>query len=381
MNSTEVATRDPLQDLVSQVNAKGFSQQIAAALPGNVSPQRFVRVTTTALRENPDLVNVDRASLFSAIVRCAQDGLLPDSREAALVTFKDKKKGQVAVYMPMIGGFRKIAAEFGWSLQTRVVYENDTFEVTLGAHEGLQHIPTRPGLERGAMVCAYAVATHKDGRKEIEVVHAEDVEKARKVSRASGYGPWVEWPERMWEKTAGRRLFAKLPLDSAERARAVSVIQADELKPGDAAAILYGPDKVSLREDGTSTAEEATDNPEAHEDPPASSSEAEVGTSAAEPVSEEPIEDGEFTVPASVDQTDPDIMAANTAAAFPLPVGKHKGLTLGEVVDNVEDGVGYLRYLLRQWKTEPLKGHAWAYARVYAPDVYEEVLAQEADSE
>src|SRR5207237_7307297 len=132
----------------------------------------------------------------------------------ALVMF-----GQKAVYMPMIGGFRKIAAEHGWKLRTAVVYANDRFDFELGMEPKLVHVPVRPGKERGEKIAAYAVGTHREHGTEIEVMYADDVEKVRQVSRSKDSGPWRDWPERMWEKTAGRRLFAKLPLGERDQER------------------------------------------------------------------------------------------------------------------------------------------------------------------
>lgn len=234
---SEIAQRTPSQELVARVRGDEFRQQVSLALPENVHPDRFVRVMATALLDNPELATkADHASIFQAGLKAAADGLLPDGREAAFVLFKDK-----AAYIPMIGGYRKIAAEHGWSIRTRVVYQGDRFEYELGLDQALVHHPTGAG-SRGPLVAAYAIGAHRDGRRELEVLTAEDVAKARAVSRAAQRGPWVEWEERMWEKTAGRRLFAKLPLADSDRVG--RVLQADalaEMLGGRAAGdVLYG---------------------------------------------------------------------------------------------------------------------------------------------
>jgi len=234
----EVAVRTPQQELVSRVRTPEFREQIRLALPSNVTPDRFVRATATAMMQNPDLANAEIDSVFQSLLKCAQDGLLPDGREAALVIF-NTKDGKKAQYLSMIGGLRKIAAEYGWAIRTQVVYENEVFEYEPGLEPKLTHRPVRPGHERGARIAAYAVGAHKDGRREVEVLTAADIEKVRGVSRAKDSGPWKDWPERMWEKTAGRRLFAKLPLGERETERVARVIDAS-YEPADAAAALYG---------------------------------------------------------------------------------------------------------------------------------------------
>ncbi|MBX4421155.1 recombinase RecT, partial [Mycobacterium tuberculosis] len=74
----------------------------------HVPVEKFTRVAMTAIQNNPDLQNADRRSLFGAIVRLAQDGLLPDGREAAIVLF-----GKQAQAMPMIAGVLKKIRQSG----------------------------------------------------------------------------------------------------------------------------------------------------------------------------------------------------------------------------------------------------------------------------
>src|SRR3546814_20222483 len=70
--------------------------QIKMALPAHIPVEKFHRVAVTAISSNPDLLNVDRTSLFGALMKAAQDGLLPDGRDGAIVPFKgkaDRKSG------------------------------------------------------------------------------------------------------------------------------------------------------------------------------------------------------------------------------------------------------------------------------------------------
>ena len=239
----EVVVRSAAQQVVAQVRSEDFMQQVAMALPGDVPPERFVRATVTALLANPEIANADRGSLFTALLKSAQDGLLPDGREAALVTFNNKKKGIVeAQYLPMIGGYRKIAGEQGWTIRTQVVYANDEFTVEMGMEPNIVHRPVSPGVERGPAIAAYAVGAHGDGRREVEVMTAVDIAKIKATSRAAAFGPWKDWEDRMWEKTVGRRLFKKLPLGDAERVARVVAASASQLEPAEAVAALYGPE-------------------------------------------------------------------------------------------------------------------------------------------
>lgn len=213
MAGQELETRQkptPLQELVASLRQPAFREEVKAALPGNVTPQRFVRIAITAVQQNPELVTAERNSVFRSLLACAADGLLPDAREAALVIFtvKGEKKAQ---YMPMIGGIRKVAGKSGWTISADVVYDGDEFDYWLGENPGLTHKPPKLGTPRGEVIGAYAVA-NGHGQKLFEVMARDEIERVRSVSRAKNAGPWVDWFEEMCKKTVGRRLFKKLPL-------------------------------------------------------------------------------------------------------------------------------------------------------------------------
>jgi recombination protein RecT len=138
---TDLVERTPVQEVVARVRSDQFKQQVALALPSSVRPERFQRAVVTAILQNPEVV-VDPDSLFNSAIQCAQDGLIPDGREAAFVVFKVKGEKKVQ-YMPMIGGLRKIAAEHDLTVEAYVVYENDTFEWELGFSPTVTHKPPK----------------------------------------------------------------------------------------------------------------------------------------------------------------------------------------------------------------------------------------------
>jgi recombination protein RecT len=189
--------------------------EFKVALPDHITPERFQRVTMTAIQRNPDLIVADRKTLFEACMMAAQDGLLPDGREAALVIFNTKRGDgwvKAVQYMPMVAGIRKKVYQSGEikGLVARIAYQNDQFDVRYGDSERIDHTPNL--FDRGEMIAAYAVATYRDGSKEFEVMTIDDIEKVRKISRSAGKGPWADWYEEMAKKTVIRRLSKNLPL-------------------------------------------------------------------------------------------------------------------------------------------------------------------------
>ncbi len=180
-------------------------------LPPQINPAKLVGTVMTAVNMQPDLLAADRRSLLVSCMRAAQDGLLPDGREAAFVIFggRDGKKVQ---YMPMVGGLLKKLRNSGElaSISAQVVYAKDQFDYQLGDEERIDHKPFF-GADRGSPVAVYAVAKTKDGAVYREVMSVEEVEKVRNVSRARDSGPWTQWWGEMAKKTIIRRICKRLP--------------------------------------------------------------------------------------------------------------------------------------------------------------------------
>ena len=192
---------------------KGIDQmdgQFQAGLPAHIPVERFKRVLMTAIQGTPALAGCDRKSLFSSCIKAAQDGLLPDGREGALVPYK----GQVQ-WLPMIAGIRKKVRNSGeiatWDVQA--VYENDEFDFELGDDPYIKH---KPALDDpGKIIAVYSIATLKSGEKSRDVMGIAAVEKIRSISRAKN-GPWsnpIFYPE-MAKKTVAHRHSKVLPMST-----------------------------------------------------------------------------------------------------------------------------------------------------------------------
>lgn len=202
----QLSQMDMMRTTITKLEA-----EFANALPPQIPVQKFIRTTITALQMNPQLLECDRRSVLGACMKAAQDGLLVDGREAALVIFRGKQ-GPAAQYMPMIGGLLKKLRNSGElaSIAANVAYEKDVFEYELGDNERIRHLPFL-GKERGNPVAAYAIAKTKDGAIYRDVMPVDEIEQVRSVSRARDNGPWVAWWGEMAKKTVLRRLMKRLP--------------------------------------------------------------------------------------------------------------------------------------------------------------------------
>jgi recombination protein RecT len=367
----DIEQRSPAGTLISKIQRdEAIRTQIAMALPQTVSLDRFARATSTALLQNPDLAKSDEAALFQAVVKCAQDGLLPDGREAALVLYKGK-----AQYLPMIGGVRKIAAEYGWTIRTHVVYANDEFAVEQGTNDRILHRPVPIGADRGPLVAAYAVAHHRDGRRSFfEVMTGEDIAKAKAVAQTDRV--WKQWPSQMWEKTVGHRIAKKLPLDPIDSQRLTRVLNAVDLGPAESAAALYGPDAGASFSELPSGVQ--PDEPPAEQVTDTASVQGAAGDTPAA-AGDTPSPDAPPAAAPPIDEAA--IEAAATAAEYVPPSGRYAEggeegpLDLAGILDLGDPGRKFLDTCLNKLSNPEWRAATEAFCRVNMPDEYARWLA------
>jgi recombination protein RecT len=188
--------------------------QFQAVLPKHIPVERFGRMVLTALQTNPDLLNVERRSLWNAAMKAAQDGLMPDGRLGAIVIYKDKRRGPIAQWLPMIAGIRQKVRNSGdvvtWEVHN--VHEKDLFDYELGDHPHITHRPVRG--QRGNIIASYSIAVMKGGEISREVMWIDEIEAIREQSRSGDTGPWKSHYGEMCKKTVARRHSKVLPMST-----------------------------------------------------------------------------------------------------------------------------------------------------------------------
>jgi recombination protein RecT len=215
MSDTAIATaptKTPHPIIVLRDYLVERQDSLRNALPPHIKPERFISAVMTSVQINPDLLACDRRSLWLSCLKCAQDGLIPDGTEAAIVPFK-----KIAQYMPMYQGYLKKfrnSGQFKW-ITAGIVYEGETFEHWIDeTGEHFKHIPSNDNDDRKAKR-VYALATTKDGGSFIADLSITDINKRRAMSRASREdAPWKMWTDEMMKKTALRVLSKLLPKSS-----------------------------------------------------------------------------------------------------------------------------------------------------------------------
>lgn len=225
--TTEIAQRNPQAELRYMLEKAAPKMQ--EVMPKHLDAERLVRITTLAVQRTPDLLKCHPLSVLTSVMIAARLGLDTDGvlGSAYLVPFynrkTDRKEAQLIIgYRGLIDLARR-SGDVSF-IESRLVYTNDHFTLDYGTGS-ISHVPELK-CERGEWYCCWAMATHADGTRQIEVMTRDEIDFIKNQSKAK-YGPWFEDDNsyrEMARKTVVRRLAKYLPL-SPEMAVA-SLLQA-----------------------------------------------------------------------------------------------------------------------------------------------------------
>lgn len=224
--------RPTIQQYIKQMHSG-----IKAALPSVMTPERFTRITLSALSANPKLASTTPKSFLAAMMTAAQLGLEPNTPlgHAYLIPFRNHG---VLECQFQIGykGLIDLAYRSGEVIMTDAytVYEGDEFSFCYGLNPDLVHKPVLK--DRGSPICFYGIFRTKSGRYGFKVMSVEDVRAhARKYSKSYSNGPWQTNFEEMAKKTVLKQVLKYAPLKS-EFVRAVAQ---DETIKNEISADMY----------------------------------------------------------------------------------------------------------------------------------------------
>ena len=131
---------------------------IKAALPSVMTPERFSRITLSALSANPKLKECTPQSFLGAMMTAAQLGLEPNTPlgQAYLIPFRNHGRLECQFQLGY-KGLIDLAYRSGEVsiIQAHTVYENDEFQYELGIDPKLRHIPAKSN--RGKPIAYYAM--------------------------------------------------------------------------------------------------------------------------------------------------------------------------------------------------------------------------------
>lgn len=189
---------------------------IQAALPSVMTPERFSRITLSALSANPKLKECTPQSFLGAMMTAAQLGLEPNTPlgQAYLIPFRNHGRMECQFQLGY-KGLIDLAYRSGEVsiIQAHAVYENDDFQYELGLDPTLRHVPANSN--RGKPIAYYAMFKTKTGGYGFQVMSMEDVKThAQQYSKSYGNGPWQTNFDEMAKKTVLKKVLKYAPLKS-----------------------------------------------------------------------------------------------------------------------------------------------------------------------
>lgn len=204
----------------------GKREYLAKVLPAEMDVDRFLDVAKTAfVQSGEELRKCEPDSVYMAIKRCAQAGLMPDGDESTIVRY-----GSQAQWMPMVKGIirQMLRVPDVAKVEARVVRQGDDFAFAHGLNPRLEHTPqATPSGEVFApeVTHSYAVVfwTHLPPEQAtFEVMARPEIEEARQKSKSPESPAWKYWYDQMARKTALHRVSKYVDL-SPEARRAIQV--------------------------------------------------------------------------------------------------------------------------------------------------------------
>ena len=209
-----------------KLTLKSQWNKIQEVLPKTMSAERFFQLAVSAYNSEPKLADCSTISVLSCVMKCAALGMEPSAvdglgRAYILPFYNGKTRSMEATFILGYKGMIDLARRSGEikSISARAVYEGDEFSYSYGLNEDLRHVPMHRSK---TLTYVYCVAHFKDGGHYFIVLSRDDVEAARKASKAGNKGPWVTNYDAMAVKTAIRRAFPYLPVSVIAQEAAAS---------------------------------------------------------------------------------------------------------------------------------------------------------------
>lgn len=195
---------------------ESMAPAIKAALPSVMTPERFTRITLSALSTNPKLQECTPQSFLGAMMTAAQLGLEPNTPlgQAYLIPFRNHGVMECQFQLGYKGMLDLVYRSGDVSIvQAHTVYANDEFDYELGLDPKLHHKPAM--ADRGDPIAYYAVFKTKDGGYGFQVMSMDEVRKhAQRYSKSYSSGPWQTNFDEMAKKTVLKKVLKYAPLKS-----------------------------------------------------------------------------------------------------------------------------------------------------------------------
>jgi len=184
---------------------------VSNALPADFNKARFVQNTMALIQDNKDLSKYPQAKLVPGLLKGAYLGLDFFNKECYLIPYGDDLQFQVD-YKGMQKLVKKYAVRPVDEIYARIVRDGDEFSEEVKDNEPVVNFKPKP-FNSGEIIGAFAVCQYKDGGAKVEVMSKEQLDAAKRMSKAQTGTAWKYFPEEMYKKTVIRRLCKGIPVE------------------------------------------------------------------------------------------------------------------------------------------------------------------------
>lgn len=184
-------------------------------LPRHLTPERMLRLTMLVANKTPKLLECDPLDVVAAVVDASRLGLEIGSHAHLVPFYNNTLKKMQVVMIPDFKGIADLARRSGAvdSIDARVVYRGERFEVSYGTEPKVVHIPDFEVDRSDSNVLAFYMVAHLPGEAlpKFDVMTKLQVDGIMARSKTKDSGPWRTDYQEMGKKTIVKRGCKLLP--------------------------------------------------------------------------------------------------------------------------------------------------------------------------
>jgi recombinational DNA repair protein RecT len=214
--ANELTPRQAYEADVSQLATAALTKILGSEEGGKAAARVGLAFRSAAIA-NPDVYGkCSRDSVANCVALSAMTGLMPGGPNPSVYLVP---KGGALNWWLSHRGLLRLARTAGYDVRARVVMKGDEFEYEEGERLVIRHKPNLDGEfseneMRGVIVQVYRMSDNQ--RVGADYVSKGKLDKRRAKSMQPTSGPWKEWAEEMYLKSALKYVFARGSVHVAE---------------------------------------------------------------------------------------------------------------------------------------------------------------------
>ena len=200
-----------MNELAEVLTSELALPSVSDALPKDFNKARFVQNAVSLMQDNKDLAKYPQAQIVPGLLKGAYLGLDFFNKECYLIPYGSDLQFQID-YKGSIKLAKKYAVRPVDEIYARIVREGDEFSEEVKDNEPIINFKPKP-FNKGKIIGAFAVCQYKDGGAKVEVMSIDQLDTAKRMSKAQTGTAWKFFAEEMYKKTVIRRLCKGIPIE------------------------------------------------------------------------------------------------------------------------------------------------------------------------